>query len=105
MRTKLAALLLLALPSLLWATLPGDPLQSVLKEKGDPINKMEHGNVKVLLYPDAEIRLEDDKVVTVTPRTPEAVKKPGAQAKHPAKPTAKPKPKAKPKPTQKPKTK
>lgn len=70
MRTKLAALLLLALPSLLWATLPGDTLQAVLKEKGEPINRMERGNVKVLLYADVEIRLEDDLVVTVTPRAP-----------------------------------
>jgi hypothetical protein len=97
MRTKLAALLLLALPSLLWATLPGDPLQAVLKEKGDPINKMAHGNVKVLLYADAEIRLEDDKVVTVTPRMPEPTKKPGAQPKPPIKPKPKPKPTPKPK--------
>jgi hypothetical protein len=88
MRSKLAAVLLLALPSLLCATLPGDTLQAVLKEKGDPINKMAHGNVKVLLYPDAEIRLEDDKVVTVTPRTPDTSKKPGSQPTPPPKPKA-----------------
>jgi hypothetical protein len=89
MRTKLAALLLLALPSLLWATLPGDTLQAVLKEKGEPINKMAHGNVKVLLYADAEIRLEDDKVVIVTPKTPDTSKKPGSQPPPPPKPKPK----------------
>ena len=85
MRTKLAALLLLSLPSILCATLPGDSLQAVLKEKGTPLNKMEIRNVKVLLYPDVEIRLEDDIVVTVTPR-------PGAPAGQAAPTPPKPQP-------------
>lgn len=88
MRAKLAALLLLTLPSLLCATLPGDSLQSVLKEKGDPLNRMEIRNVKVLLYPDVEIRLEDDIVVTVTPRTAAPAAKAGT-----AQPNAQSKPK------------
>lgn len=78
MRTKLTVLLLLALPSLLCATLPGDSLKAVLKEKGDPLNKMAIRNVTILLYRDVEIRLEDDKVVTVTPRAPTTPEKPGA---------------------------
>jgi hypothetical protein len=67
-RSILAALLLLAIPSILCATLPGEALQDVLKERGMPLNKMDFRNVKVLLYADVEIRLENDIVVTVTPR-------------------------------------
>ncbi len=86
MRPRLAALLLLTLPSLLCATLPGDDLKAVLKEKGDPINKMEFGKVKVLLYPDVEIRLEDGIVVTVTPRAPSPGQGPGYRPPPPPKP-------------------
>ena len=87
MRTKLAALLILALPSLLCATLPGDPLSAVIKEKGDPTNIMKMRNVKILLYPDVEIRLEDDVVVTVTPRSKAATGNAGSnQSRPPMKP-------------------
>lgn len=86
MRSKLAVLLLLALPSLLCATLPGDTLKAVLKEKGEPLNKMEVGKVKILLYSDVEIRLEDDIVATVTPRPPGPGKGPGSQPPPPPKP-------------------
>ena len=74
------------MPSLLFATLPGDDLKTVLKEKGEPLNKMEVGKVKVLLYPDVEIRMEDGVVVTVTPRTPGPGKTPGYQPPPPPKP-------------------
>lgn len=87
MRSTLAALLLLALPSLLCAVLPGDPIAAVLKEKGEPTNIMVMRNVKILLYPDVEIRAEDDVVVTVTPRTAPPAAKAGAnQPRPPAKP-------------------
>ena len=43
----------------------GDSLESVIADKGQPVSKLERGNVTVLTYSDAVIRLEDGKVVSL----------------------------------------
>ncbi len=45
----------------------GDTLETVVSGKGEPTSKLERGNVTVLTYPDAVIRLEDGKVVSLKP--------------------------------------
>jgi protein disulfide-isomerase len=49
----------------------GDTLETVIADKGQPVSKLERGNVTVLTYSDAVIRLEDGKVVSL--------KQPGAE--------------------------
>ena len=76
---------------------PGDPYQAVIAERGQPVSKLERGSARVLRYADAEIRLEDDVVVSVIPIKAEAVSgKQGAAGSAKAKPTPQ-KPKTKPK--------
>lgn len=45
----------------------GDTLETVVAGKGEPTSKLERGNVTVLTYSDAVIRLEDGKVVSLKP--------------------------------------
>ncbi len=49
-----------ALP--LWAVSNGDTLEAVIAEKGEPNSKLERGNITLLTYDDATIRLESGKV-------------------------------------------
>jgi hypothetical protein len=43
----------------------GDTYQQVLAEKGEPRSQIEAGSVRVLNYPDANIRIRDNVVVSV----------------------------------------
>jgi hypothetical protein len=43
----------------------GDTYAAVIAEKGDPKSQIQAGNVRVLNYPDATIKLRDDVVVSI----------------------------------------
>jgi len=43
----------------------GDTYQQVIAEKGEPKSQIEAGSVRVLSYPDANIRMKDNVVVSV----------------------------------------
>lgn len=66
----------------------GDSYEKVVAEKGAPVSKVEAAGATVLNYTDVSIKLRDDKVVSVTPRSVEKA------ANVPASPVYPPKPKA-----------
>lgn len=59
----------------------GDTLEAVIAGKGQPTSKLERGNITVLTYDDAVIRLEDGKVVSL--KEPGAAYATGAVAAKP----------------------
>ena len=80
MRKLLLLIPLLALLSV-GAVNSGDSLEAVIADKGQPVSKLERGNVTVLTYSDAVIRLEDGKVVSL--KQPGATYATGAVAPKP----------------------
>lgn len=59
----------------------GDTIDAVVAAKGQPASKLERGNITVLTYSDAVIRLEDGKVVSL--KEPGATYATGAVADKP----------------------
>ncbi|MBK8478148.1 MAG: hypothetical protein IPL39_18135 [Opitutaceae bacterium] len=67
MRTLIISLLSLLSVNAAGAVNFGDTLETVVAGKDEPTSKLERGNVTVLTYRDAVIRLEDGKVVSIKP--------------------------------------
>ena len=63
----LAAGLTLLIPNVAFCAKIGDTLEQVLAEKGPAKNQIDAGEIRVLTYADAKIKLKSDVVVSVTP--------------------------------------
>lgn len=59
--------LTLLIPNVGFCAKVGDSLEQVLAEKGPAKNQIDAGEIRVLTYPDAKIKLKSDIVVSITP--------------------------------------
>jgi hypothetical protein len=67
MRKLLLGVLALLSTLAIGAVNTGDTLESVIAEKGQPVSKLGRGDITVLTYSDAVIRIEGGKVVSIKP--------------------------------------